>query len=311
MAMKDWIDASRLRTLPLAVSCVMVGGAISFSSAQHTELLQDQFWTVFVAIMITVVLLQILSNWANDWGDFENGADDASRTDRAVASGRISPSSMKNAVFILAGLCLFSGLAALFLAFYASGLLTWALVILLLGIGAIAAALRYTAGASPYGYKGYGDAMVFLFFGWIGVGGTAVLLSHDWDTTWLLPATWSGAMCVAVLNLNNMRDCESDSEAGKNTLVVRRGLAWAKRYHASLFLIGWLSWWVFALVLNPGEWRGMGWIAILNAVHIAHIFRVMREENLAQLDPELKRIALSTAVAALFFLLAQTGMVAS
>lgn len=309
--MKDWIDASRLRTLPLAVSCVMVGGAISFSGAQRTELLQDQFWPVFGAIMITVVLLQILSNWANDWGDFENGADDASRTDRAVASGRISLGSMKNAVFVLAGLCLVSGLAALILAFYASGLLIWALVLLLLGIGAIAAALRYTAGASPYGYKGYGDAMVFLFFGWIGVGGTAVLLSHDWDTTWLLPATWSGAMCVAVLNLNNMRDCESDAEAGKNTLVVRRGLVWARRYHAFLFLIGWLSWWAFALVLNPGEWRGMGWIAILNAVHIAHIFRVMREDNLTQLDPELKRIALSTAVAALFFLLAQTGMVAS
>ncbi|MBT6163048.1 MAG: 1,4-dihydroxy-2-naphthoate octaprenyltransferase [Crocinitomicaceae bacterium] len=310
MAIRDWIQASRLRTLPLAASCVLVGAAIGFPIAQRSEMLSAQFWPVFLSILLTVVLLQVLSNWANDLGDFENGADDFSRQDRSVASGRISPEAMKKAVVVLALIAFASGLVALFLAFFAADLLVPALVLLVIGVASIAAAFRYTAGKSPYGYKGYGDVMVFLFFGWIGVGGTAVLLSHQWDFQWLLPATWSGAMSVAVLNLNNMRDHISDAKAGKNTIVVRMGFAWSRRYHLVLFLVGWLSWWAYALVLHAGEWRGMGWIAVLNAVHFAHVFRVFNAENPQELDPELKRVALSSAVAALFFLMAQTGLVA-
>jgi 1,4-dihydroxy-2-naphthoate octaprenyltransferase len=311
MAVKDWIQASRLRTLPLAASCVLVGAAISFPETRGSELLIRQFWPVFTVILMTVILLQILSNWANDWGDFENGADDASRQDRAVASGRISAAKMKSAVLVLAIVAFVCGLVALFLSFSAAGHLLSALLLLAMGMAAIAAAFNYTAGSSPYGYKGFGDMMVFLFFGWIGVGGTAVLLSHSWDFDWLLPATWSGAMCVAVLNLNNMRDHVSDAKAGKKTLVVRMGFERSKRYHLSLFLLGWISWWVYALLLHAGEWRGMGWIGVLNAVHFMHAFRVFNVQEPAELDPELKRVALSSAVAALFFLLAQTGLVAS
>jgi 1,4-dihydroxy-2-naphthoate octaprenyltransferase len=118
-------------------------------------------------------------------------------------------------------------------------------------------------------------------------------------------------MSVAVLNLNNMRDHASDAIAGKNTLVVRKGLTWAKRYHLVLFAVGWCSWWLYALVLDPGEWRGMGWIAVLNAVHLAHVFRVFNVSSPEELDPELKRVALSSAVAALFLLMAQTGLAVS
>ena len=234
-----------------------------------------------------------------------------SRQDRAVASGRISAAKMKSAVLVLAIVAFVCGLVALFLSFFAAGHLLPALLLLAMGMAAIAAAFNYTAGSSPYGYKGFGDIMVFLFFGWIGVGGTAVLLSHSWDFDWLLPATWSGAMCVAVLNLNNMRDHVSDAEAGKKTLVVRMGFERSKRYHLSLFLLGWISWWVYALLLHAGEWRGMGWIGVLNAVHFMHAFRVFNVQEPAELNPELKRVALSSAVAALFFLLAQTGLVAS
>lgn len=311
MAVRDWIQASRLRTLPLAASCVLVGAAISHACVQQSELLKTQFWVVFLSILVTVILLQILSNWANDWGDFENGADDSSRQDRAVASGRITPRAMKKAVLRLAILAFLSGLVALFLSFFEAGLLMPALFFLVLGMAAIAAAFRYTAGTSPYGYKGHGDAMVFVFFGWIGVLGTAALLSHQWNFDWLLPATWSGTMSVAVLNLNNMRDHASDAIAGKNTLVVRKGLTWAKRYHLVLFAVGWCSWWLYALVLHSGEWRGMGWIAVLNAVHLAHAFRVFNVSNPEDLDPELKRVALSSAVAALFLLMAQTGLAVS
>ena len=121
-----------------------------------------------------------------------------------------------------------------------------------------------------------------------------MLLAHTWDFQWLLPATWSGAMCVAVLNLNNMRDHVSDAKAGKQTLVVRMGFDRSKRYHLSLFLLGWISWWVYALILHAGEWRGMGWIGVLNAVHLMHAFRVFKVQNPAELDPELKRVALSS-----------------
>jgi 1,4-dihydroxy-2-naphthoate octaprenyltransferase len=121
MAVKDWIQASRLRTLPLAASCVLVGAAISFPETRGSELLIRQFWPVFTVILMTVILLQILSNWANDWGDFENGADDASRQDRAVASGRISAAKMKSAVLVLAIVAFVCGLVALFLSFFFSG----------------------------------------------------------------------------------------------------------------------------------------------------------------------------------------------
>jgi len=289
----------------------MVGGGLAYPVAHSGTEQNDLFWTVFALVLMTVVLLQVRSNWSNDLGDFENGADGEERQDRMVASGQLSARAMRRAVKSLAAVAFVSGLAAVGVALWNYDALLEGAGMIGLGVLAIWAAYRYTAGANPYGYRGLGDLMVLVFFGWVGVMGTAYLLSGTLRPEWLLPATWCGLMSTAVLNLNNMRDCESDAQAGKNTLVVRRGLAWAKRYHTSLFLIGWLSWWVFALVVNPGEWRGMGWIAILNAVHVAHIFRVMREENLAQLDPELKRIALSTAVAALFFLLAQTGMVAS
>ena len=149
--------------------------------------------------------------------------------------------------------------------------------------------------------------MVLVFFGWIGVGGTAFLLAGEWNSAWLLPGTWTGLMSAAVLNLNNMRDHVKDEKAGKRTVVVALGWDRAKAYHGACFVLGWAAWWAFVLTVEPGQWRGMGWIAIINAFHVTHAWRVWRCEDPAALDPELKRLALSTAVAALFILLAQTG----
>jgi len=307
MSVKPWIHASRLRTLPLASACVMVGGALAFRSAEAEALTAGRFWIVFASVLIDVFLLQILSNWANDWGDFENGADGPERADRAVASGAISASAMKTAVKGLAVVSFLMGIGAIALALRGTDLLPAAAGILLLGIGAIAAAFKYTAGDNPYGYKGLGDIVVMVFFGWVGVCGSAFLLSHAWDWSWLLPATWSGALSVAVLNLNNMRDHANDLLAGKRTLVVKWGWERAKVYHAVCILGGWLAWWVFALVLEPGMWRGLGWLALINLVQMGHLLRVWRCDEPQSLDPELKKVALSTAVAALFMLLAQTG----
>jgi len=307
MSIKPWIQASRLRTLPLASACVMVGGALAFRSAETDVLTAGRFWIVFAAVLFDVFLLQILSNWANDWGDFENGADGPERADRAVASGAISASAIKSAVKGLAALSFLMGVGAIVLALRGTDLLPAAAGILVLGIGAIAAAFKYTAGDNPYGYRGLGDVVVMVFFGWVGVCGSAFLLSHAWDWSWLLPATWCGALSVAVLNLNNMRDHVNDLLAGKRTLVVKWGWERAKIYHTVCVLGGWLAWWIFALVLEPGMWRGLGWLALINLVQGGHLLRVWRCDEPKNLDPELKKVALSTAVAALFMLLAQTG----
>ena len=285
----------------------MVGAAVAYPRVFAGQERTEGFWTVFGLILLTVVLLQVLSNWANDLGDHENGADGAERTDRMVASGQLSPAAMKRAIVALGVVAFGCGLASVGAAFWGTSLLVEALVMVGLGVLAIGAAYRYTAGTNPYGYRGLGDLMVLVFFGWVGVGGTAFLLAGEWDSTWLLPGTWTGLMSTAVLNLNNMRDHLKDGQAGKRTVVVALGWERAKVYHVLCFAIGWAAWWVFALAVEPGQWRGMGWIAIINAFHLRHAWRVWRCEDPAALDPELKRIALSTAVAALFILLAQTG----
>ncbi len=303
---RDWLDASRLRTLPLAAACVMVGGAVAFNTAQMTSITAGRFWQVFAGVLLTVLGLQVLSNWANDLGDYENGADGPERTDRAVASGRISPKMMRQAVIALALTVLFLGTGTVALALHGTEYFFSAFILISLGVLGIAAAYRYTAGTNPYGYAGLGDAAVFFFFGWVGVAGTAFLLSHAWSWTWLLPGTLTGALSVAVLNLNNMRDFESDTIAGKRTLVVRFGLENAKRYHVACFLLAWGAWWAFSLIVEPGQWRGSMWIFALSLLHLAHLIRVFQMSEPKTLDPELKRVALSTALVALFLLLAQT-----
>ncbi len=300
MAVNDWIQAARLRTLPLASACVLMGAAVGYRPDA------ERFYLVFAAALGTVLLLQILSNYANDLGDAENGADGAERTDRAVASGRISRASMRRAVVALAALALVSGVGTVVLALSGSGLLTAALGLIAAGIAGIYAAYSYTAGKNPYGYRGLGDLMVMVFFGWVGVAGTAFLVSGEWSWAWLLPGTFTGAMSVAVLNLNNMRDHERDAAAGKRTLVTRMGFARAKRYHWALLGLGWAALLAFTNGVESGQWRGMMWIALLGLVHFQHALRVGQTTSPQALDPELKKIAISTAVVALFLFLAAT-----
>lgn len=306
MTARDWLLASRLRTLPLAAACVMVGGAIAFENAQGNPLIAERFWPVFMGVLLTVLGLQVMSNWANDLGDYENGADGPERKDRAVASGRISSEKMKQAVIVLGFIVFLLGLGTVVFSLHGTNLLLSAIVLISLGLLGIVAAYRYTAGSKPYGYAGLGDLAVFVFFGWIGVAGTAFLLCHAWSWSWLLPGTLTGALSVAVLNLNNMRDFESDEMAGKHTVVVRLGFEKSKIYHTLCFVLAWGSWWVFCLMLEPGQWRGSMWIFALSLLHLAHLIRVFQTSRPQLLDPELKRVALSTALVALFLLLDQT-----
>lgn len=314
--MKSWIQAARLRTLPLAVTCVLLGAALA-----HAEGLDSagmaRFWSVFAGALATVTLLQVLANFANDYGDFTKGTDTAAgRNDRALASGAIPVASMKRALGITALLALLTGIATLIVAFVPGaisgtegGNLDAARMGLLgaLGVAGIAAAMRYTIGHNSYGYQGLGDFYVMLFFGWIGVFGVGLLVAHHVSVTWALPALFSGCMSVAVLNLNNLRDHESDALAGKNTTVVRLGFRGGKIYHVVLLALGWGALGMFFLgPWNEGVWRGTLWYGLIALVHARHAVDVWRCDTPKDLDPELKRVALSSFLVALFMFMDQT-----
>ena len=316
MSLKYWAKAARIRTLPLAATCVLLGGALA--KAEGLDAAGDaRFTPVVVGALIAVSLLQILANFANDYGDFSKGTDVAARRqDRALASGDISPSSMKKALVWTALLALLAGLSTLALAFV-PGLLPESQgtnfeglkmgVLGVLGMAGIIAAIRYTVGKQAYGYQGFGDVYVMLFFGFVGVMGMGLLVSHDLSTAWLMPALFSGCMSVAVLNLNNLRDHESDAVAGKKTTVVRLGFQGGKVYHLILLAAGWAALGLFFMgPWNSGAWHGTMWYALLALLHARHAVDVWRCENPAALDPELKRIALSTFLVALFMFMDQT-----
>ena len=236
--MKNWIQAARLRTLPLSVSGIIMGSAYAYY--------QNTFnGTIFGLAILTTLLFQILSNYANDYGDGVKGTD-ANRIGekRLVAAGVITPQQMKNAVILFSVLSLLSALALIYVAFREENFVLSA-VFILLGIGAIGAAIKYTVGSNAYGYSGMGDLFVFIFFGLVSVVGSNFLYSHFIDWKIFLPAISIGLLSVAVLNLNNMRDIENDKAAGKNTLVVKMGLETAKKYQHFLIIVSFLSLFMF------------------------------------------------------------------
>jgi 1,4-dihydroxy-2-naphthoate octaprenyltransferase len=227
LSIKAYIQAARLRTLPLAIAGAITGNLLAFS-----ETLQINAW-VFALTLSTAILLQILSNFANDYGDFVNGADGEERNDRVMASGLISIGAMKRAIGILIILSLLSGISLLYIALPNFDASFW--ILLGFGLLGIAAAYFYTAGKNPYGYYGLGDLSVFIFFGFMAVMGTYYLQtqslnSHIW---WVAAAI--GLLSVGVLNVNNIRDIDNDKERGKLTLPVKLGRKKALHYH--LFLL--------------------------------------------------------------------------
>ena len=207
----------------------MMGGFLAAS-----EPLYDPVPILLAAL--TAILLQILSNLANDYGDFKKGLDNAERTgpQRVMQRGELTEKQMRRGITLTAVLALVSGAFLVFVAAH----LTWRelAVFAVMGLGAIAAALLYTLGKRPYGYRGLGDLFCFLFFGWVAVAGTYYLASKTFDLTILLPATAVGFLSNAVLNINNMRDYENDKAKGKNSLVVKLGLKRAFIYHVILIV---------------------------------------------------------------------------
>jgi len=285
--MKRWISAMRLRTLPLAASCIMAGTVAAAHDGGHKP------WVIALALL-TAFLLQILSNLANDYGDYSHGVDNENRVGpaRALQSGAISPSAMKTALIVVSVLTLCSGVSMLWLSFGAAGLFTQALIWLAIGIAAIAAAIKYTVGSSPYGYKGLGDLFVFLFFGIVGVMGTYMLNSAEWSWMSLPLAICIGCFSTAVLNLNNLRDHENDRAMNKRTLVVMMGFVNGKIYQTALIALGTLAlaYWLFMHNQNS-----IGWLPLLPAfVQCLLVVKLWKTHVPQALDSELKKVALLT-----------------
>ena len=290
--MKHWIQAARLRTLPLSVSGIIVGSAYA-----HYQGFSD--WRIVVLALLTTLGLQVLSNYANDYGDGVKGTD-ANRIGekRLVAAGVITAEQMKKAVIITAILTFIIALLLIYIAFGKENF-ALSLIFILLGIGSIGAAIKYTVGKSAYGYSGFGDVFVFIFFGLVSVVGSNFLFTHFIDWKLFLPATAIGLLSVAVLNLNNMRDIENDKIAGKNTLVVKMGLKWAKKYHEIILVTGMLSFMVFLMLIKSSLLP----VLLVNIPIIMNMNKVNKSEKYQDFDPELKKVALSTfALSILFWL---------
>ena len=292
MNIKPWIQAARLRTLPLSVSGIIVGSAYAYYQGFSD-------WRIVVLALLTTLGLQVLSNYANDYGDGVKGTD-ANRIGekRLVAAGVITAEQMKKAVIITAVLTFIIALLLIYVAFGKDNF-ALSLIFILLGIGSIGAAIKYTVGKSAYGYSGFGDLFVFIFFGLVSVIGSNFLFTHFIDWKLFLPATSIGLLSVAVLNLNNMRDIENDKIAGKNTLVVKMGLKWAKKYHEIILAIGMLSFMVFLMLIKTSLLP----VLLINIPIIMNMNKVNKSEKYEDFDPELKKVALSTfALSILFWL---------
>lgn len=291
-SLRSWIKAARLRTLPLALASVAMGGMVAATHARFNL-------KAVVMAAVTTLFLQILSNLANDYGDSRSGIDNEKRVGpkRTVQTGEISAQSMKKAVILFSVLSLFSGLLLIFWA--ASLSFKTSAIFVFLGLAAIIAAIKYTVGKNPYGYIGLGDLFVFLFFGLLGVGGTWFLATKSWDPLILLPATAMGLLSAGVLNLNNMRDFINDRQNGKNTLVVKIGLRAAFVYHSIIVMLPFalLGAYVFFSGANPKVFLFL----ILLPVFLADLVSIKNSFGGAMLDPFLRKLALKTLLLTLVF----------
>lgn len=290
MNVLPWIQAARLRTLPLSVSGIIVGSAYAY----HQGFSDGR---ILVLALATTLGLQILSNFANDYGDGIKGTDvNRIGEKRMVAAGIIASTQMKKAVLITAAITFVLALVLIYIAFGKENF-GLSLIFILLGIGSIGAAIKYTVGNNAYGYSGYGDLFVFLFFGWVSVIGSNFLFTHFIDWKLFLPASAIGMLSVAVLNLNNMRDIENDKMVGKNTLVVKIGLSWAKKYQHFLIVFPFVCLFIFSIGIDTR-------ITLSYFVFIfflKHLEKVRKATKYEDFDPELKKVALGTFVLSILF----------
>lgn len=283
---KAWLQAARLRTLPLSVSGILVGSFYAFSQGYVN-------WSIVSFALLTTLGLQILSNFANDYGDGVKGTDNENRIgpQRAIQSGAISVKEMKKGIIITSVLTLVSALLLIYISFGKENF-AYSVFFFILGLAAIAAAIKYTVGSSAYGYRGLGDIFVFIFFGLVSVLGCYFLFTKQIDSLIILPAIAIGLLSVAVLNLNNMRDQVSDAMSGKNTLVVKMGADKAKIYHYIIIITSLVLMLLFAILY---QFKALQYIFLIAYIpFILHLKTVAKNNVPRELDPELKKVALGT-----------------
>jgi len=290
---KPWISAFRLRTLPLSVSGIVVASCMAYYNG---------FFKISICVLaiLTTISLQILSNLANDYGDGVKGTDNQDRIgpERAIQSGKISPEQMYNAIktnILVVILLTFFLIYSAFKIYH----FMYSLLFFVLALLCIYAAIRYTVGSKAYGYRALGDIMVFLFFGLLSVMGTYFLFSRQLDHVVILPACIIGLLSAGVLNLNNMRDIESDEASHKITIAVKLGVTNSKIYHLSLIISAMVLSLLFA-VLYYRSLSNLVFMVVFIPL-IMHIVTIIKIKEPKLLDPQLKFLALSTF--ALAFLL--------
>ncbi|PHI28594.1 1,4-dihydroxy-2-naphthoate polyprenyltransferase [Budvicia aquatica] len=286
-----WIESLRPRTLPLALASIVTGSALA-AWMNHFQL------DIALMALLTAGLLQILSNLANDYGDAIKGSDTETRIgpNRGMQKGLINLAQMKRALIIVIVLTVASGIGLIAIACKKPEDI---LGFLALGLMAIVASITYTVGRKPYGYMGLGDISVLIFFGWLSVAGTYYLQAGTFDSVVMLPATACGLLATAVLNINNLRDIDSDRMNGKNTLAVRLGPLWGRRYHFMLLSGALLCLILFAL-FDLRSW--VGWLFIL-AVPLLyrHAMYVLHEPTAVAMRPMLEQMVKGALLTNLLF----------
>ena len=293
-SVKSWIRAARPRTVLLSFSGVLTGSFLALKE-------KICYPSVLIFAAVTAVMLQTLSNLANDYGDFTKGIDNTERIGpkREMQSGNITKHEMQIGIGLAGLLCAISGCILLFFSFIKSPSWNELAVFAALGVAAILAALFYTLGKHPYGYQGLGDLFCFIFFGWAAVAGTYYLATKNLDFSVLLPATSMGFMSNAVLNINNMRDYESDKASGKNSLVVKIGSQNAFVYHAFLLIGSFVCLSVFLIIRHCAIYAHLFWL--LFPLFAKDLTIIKRNLKTHQFDPLLPKQVRNTFLLTVVF----------
>lgn len=291
--LNGWISAARPRTLPLSIAGIIVAGALAIEAGFFSI-------SIFILALVTTLGLQVLSNFANDYGDGVKGTDNHERVGplRAMQSGVLSASELKKGIAITSIVTLLIACILIYVSFQNQNI--WhSTLFLILGIAAIIAAITYTVGRYAYGYRALGDVFVFIFFGLLSVLGGYFLFAKNLNGFIFLPAIVVGLLSTAVLNLNNMRDRLSDAKANKNTLAVILGEKKIKNYHYSLIIISFISALSYFLLNEVAWYKYLPMLAFIPL--FVHLKVVKKNTSPTLLDPELKKVALSTFLFSVLF----------
>ena len=291
--LKMWWETARPKTLPLALASIFTGSALGYWANP-----QGFNGLVMALCLLTTILLQVLSNFANDYGDHQKGSDTEERIGplRGIQKGAISAKELKWGLILMVVASFLSGSFLIGIAYEnLSDLFAFAG----LGILAIVAAITYTVGAKPYGYMGLGDISVLVFFGLLGVGGTYYLQTHGIDSLIILPAIGSGLLASAVLNINNLRDIEQDAKAGKNTLAVRLGTYKGRVYHCILLSVAALCYLAFA-VATAISWTNYLFVLAMPLL-AKHAIFVYRSQQPSELRPMLAQMSMISLLINILF----------